>query len=109
MTNWPYEFFSPDEFDSPEKMSRELLAMLDRARSRAGIPFVITSSYRHGDPLSHGEGLAVDISCEKSFERFLIVSSLLDSGFSRVGIYPRHVHADISKSLPQCVLFIGGQ
>lgn len=40
------EFDSPDEPGSGHYMDQEFLDMLDEARSRAGIPFVITSGYR---------------------------------------------------------------
>lgn len=101
-------YFSAQEFVEPEKMSRRLVAMLDLARHGAGIPFHITSSFRDGDDLSHGDGHGVDIACVSSSDRYAIVNSLLIVGFSRIGIYPRHIHADISRRLPQGVLFLGG-
>lgn len=100
-------YFKPSEFDFPDRMSLELLSMLDRARSAAGVPFVITSSFREGDPLSHGDGEAVDISCERSWERFQIIYGLLTAGCMRIVVYPRHVHADVSARLPSPILSLG--
>lgn len=100
-------FFRSDEFDSPELMNPALIRKLEIARCNARVPFVISSSYRLGDLLSHGDGDAVDIVCENSDERMRIVSSLLFAGFVRIGVYPRHVHADVSVRLPQNVFWIG--
>lgn len=84
-----------------DKMSPDLLSMLDDARYDAGIPFVITSHYRPGDDGAHGRGLAVDIRARGSAHRMRIVRALLDQGFPRVGVYDAHIHADIDLTLPQ--------
>jgi uncharacterized protein YcbK (DUF882 family) len=86
--------FRRSEFTNPDAMSQELLWKLDYARELAGLPFHITSSYRAKDPRFHGEGKAVDIACSKSHERFIIVTALLFAGFTRIGIYENHIHAD---------------
>jgi zinc D-Ala-D-Ala carboxypeptidase len=87
----------------------ELLGPLSQARKAAGVPFRITSGFRPGDPLTHGEGLAVDIACADSATRFRIVSSLLDAGFTRLGIYDHHIHADVGQAprFPQRVIWWG--
>lgn len=92
-------FFSPDEFVAPEKMRYELIRKLDEARFTAGIPFVITSSWR-SDSKEHSLGEAVDIRCSDGFARLQIVRALLVRGFPRIGVYDRHIHAGISRSLP---------
>lgn len=97
--------FKPNEFEKPEKMDFLFLLKLDAARKIAKIPFVISSSYRQGDPNSHGRGLAVDIKCSDSPSRFKIVSSLLSVGFNRVGIYDKHIHVDSDTTLPQNVMW----
>lgn len=99
--------FQPHEFLDPEAMDCSLLSLLDQARERAGIPFVVTSSYRAGDPGSHGKGQAVDLACVSSWERFALVSSLLEVGFSRIGVYRRHVHVDVASDRPDGVLWYG--
>lgn len=93
-------YFKREEFTNPDGMDFKLLLMLDLARFRAGIPFVITSSYRAGDKGAHGKGMAVDIRCWDGNARALILRALIWTGFRRIGIYPRHIHADIQGGHP---------
>ena len=90
----------------------------NEARSIAGVPFIITSGYRcerYNDSLknaakdsAHLAGLAADIKAEDSGTRFRIVDGLLQVGFMRIGIYPRHIHADLAHvGKPAPVLFLG--
>lgn len=99
-----------------EGLDTELVAKLDWARGRAGVPFVITSGFRQADSnqqaggvkdSAHLRGLAVDLSIADSAARFKIVSSLLLAGFKRVGVYDKHCHVDIDPTLPQSVMWIG--
>jgi len=90
-----------NSFPEPEKMNEALLRMLDRARGIAGVTFTITSSYRPGDPRSHGKGLAVDIRVKGSLQRLQIVQALLQVGFVRLGVYDLHIHADVDRTLPK--------
>ena len=85
----------------------ELVRMLDEARTFARVPFEITSGFREGDDKSHGRGLAVDLACVSSYRRMKVVSGLMLAGFRRIGVYDRHVHADIDKKLPEDVLWWG--
>ena len=98
-------YFTRDEFryaDGVEPCPM-LIRMLDDARERAGIPFVINSGIRTpernaevgGVPDSaHVRGYAVDISAPTSRARFLITRAVLDAGFKRVGIGRTFVHVD---------------
>lgn len=105
MGNWRY--FKDSEVLG---LDTELVAMLDRARAIAGVPFIITSGLRtesHNELLpesvkdsSHLTGNAVDLSCPDSLNRFAILKGLITSGFTRIGIYSSHIHADNSKTLP---------
>lgn len=97
------------------KMNPLLLKKLDTARDYANIPFKITSSWRseeHNKAIkgasnsSHLRGNAVDISCENSVERFIIVDALLKAGFTRVGIANTFVHADIDEELTKQVIWL---
>jgi hypothetical protein len=103
--------FAKQEFKHPDKISQDLLTKLNYARQQAGVPFYITSDYREGDQGAHGEGLAVDISDNlqgynvSSRWRYHVVRGLLGAGFSRIGIYDRHVHADVSASRDQDVIW----
>jgi len=88
-------FFSAAEFEEPEKMDVELVTMLSEARRHSGIPFKLTSTYRDGDPKTHGMGKGVDIRCSQSRPRFRILKGLILAGFNRIGIYDKHIHADV--------------
>ena len=97
------EFDSPDEVGSGDKMNEQFLEMLDCARSYAGIPFKINSGYRtkeHNKKVggvegsSHLSGYAADIHCVNSKNRALMVGSLLEAGFMRIGIGTNFIHVD---------------
>lgn len=115
-----YKYFTDDDFKratpscSIVQMSPELLQRLDRAREIAGIPFVINSAYRpvaweHQKGRSgngaHPRGLAVDVRCRNSSERWRIVFAALAAGFPRIGVASGFVHLDIDTSLPHPVLW----
>lgn len=112
MSKW--KFFTESEV---EGLNDELVQKLEQAREKAGIPFVITSGYRSptanqsiGGSVSdsaHLSGLAVDLRCSEVHQRFLMVKALLDAGFTRLGIYDRHVHSDIDKTKDSEVIWIG--
>ena len=84
-------------------MDPEFLRRLDKARGYAGIPFIVTSAYRSPEhPLSiknprssHIKGLAVDIKCEDSRTRFIIINALIIAGFNRIGIGKTFIHVDM--------------
>lgn len=115
-----YKYFSAADFAkaSPacfiEDMSPDLLARLDRAREIAGIPFVVSSAFRSSDwerskgrsgKGAHTRGLAVDIVCHDSFERYKIVFAAVAAGFPRIGVAKGFVHLDIDTSLSYPVVW----
>lgn len=100
-------FFDRAEFSAPDQMSFVLLQMLDFARSLAGVPFVISSSFRAGDSGSHGRGLAVDLKCSFSADRYKILEALFRVGFRRIGVYRHHIHCDVDPDLDQGVFWYG--
>lgn len=117
-----YRYFTAEEFlkctpPSPiEGVSESLLNRLDQAREIAGIPFVINSAIRssvherlkgRSGSSSHVSGKAVDIRCIDSASRFMILNALLTVGFTRIGVYPRHIHVDVDMDKPQKVVFLG--
>lgn len=56
------EHFSRGEFEPhADEMKPVFLVKLDKARSIAGIPFHLKSSFREGDDKSHGRGYAGDV------------------------------------------------
>ncbi len=98
------EFDSPDVQGSGQLMDKTLLEMLDEVREIVGEPIIITSGFRtpaHNEAVggaensSHLKGLAVDIACDNSIDRFDLINCLLDVGFSRIGVAKTFIHADI--------------
>lgn len=101
-----YEFDSPDVDGSGQMMNSELLQMLDTARELYAKPMVITSGFRteeHNAKVggtansSHLRGLAADISCKTSGERWDMLDSLIKAGFNRIGIAKTFIHVDIDE------------
>lgn len=84
--------FSAAEFDGP--MDAAFVRRLDRAREWAGVPFVLTSTFRANSDTSHGVGYGVDVRCHNARDRFHILDGLFQMGFHRLGIYDRHIHVD---------------
>jgi len=113
------EFDSPDELGSGKNMSPDILEMLDLAREKFDKPIKITSGYRteaYNKDLkargykaspnsSHLKGLAVDIHCNNSKDRFELVDILLDVGFNRIGIANTFIHVDIDKDKPSHLIW----
>lgn len=109
------EFDSPDLPGSGEKMDKEFLFMLDRARHMAGVPFKINSGYRtkaHHEKLAklgyptaknsaHLSGYAADIHCADNKARFLIIEALIEVGFNRIGIAKTFIHVDNDPGKPE--------
>lgn len=105
-----YKYFKPSEIPN---LKPELVALLDKARDIAGVPFKITSGFRTpeknasvgGKPNSaHLTGDAVDLSCTDASTRYKILDSLFAVGFVRLEVAQDHIHADISKILPQNIV-----
>lgn len=100
-------YFKPSDFkmdgqDVSGFMNQDFLIKLDTCRHLAGVPFVVTSSYRTiqknksvgGAPNSmHLHGRAVDIVCTDGATRYKIVQAALSLGLS-VGIMERAIHID---------------
>ena len=93
-------------------MSSELLEILDQIRNSLGRPVIITSGYRcskHNATLdnsvsdsAHTSGLAVDISCRSSRDKYEILQEAMIRGsVTRVGIGRSFIHIDVDSSKPQ--------
>ena len=85
-------------------MHPDILEMLDQARDKFDKPIKINSGYRSeahnkrcgGTPYSsHLRGLAADLSCKSSVDRYHLINCLLDVGFKRIGIANTFIHVDI--------------
>lgn len=50
---------------------------------------------------AHTKGLAADIKCEDSKERFNLVTALFEVGFTRMGIGRTFIHVDLDKTKPR--------
>ena len=84
-------------------MDLDFLMMLDDARHKAGIPFVITSGVRCSSnnracggkkDSSHLHGFACDIACNDNRSRGYMIGALYEAGFNRIGIHPDFLHVD---------------
>ena len=104
------KYFNYEEFDSPDvqgsgqMMNEKILKMIDATRAALGKPIHINSGYRtpkHNayvggvESSSHLQGLAIDIDCDTSSERFELIEILLAIGFNRIGIASSFIHVDI--------------
>lgn len=116
-----YRYFTDEE---TKGLDKELCAMLDVARDKAGVPFTITCGLRTADQnaclhgavadSAHLTGLAVDLAmCGDDHIRERMEFGLCAAGFVRRGTYfkpdvtnpvkliPHHIHVDIDTSKPQ--------
>jgi len=102
------KYFSLSEFDCSEtgknEMNKDFLQSLDHLRGICGFPFVITSGYRSplhsveaakDKPGTHTLGIAADIACTGSVDRFNLVSNAIRHGFSGIGIAKTFIHLDM--------------
>lgn len=108
------EFASPDHKASGLMMNKEFIKKLQIARDLAGIEFVINSGFRTpehnkkvgGKPNSaHLRGFACDIATQSPTAKFTVLKSLINAGFTRIGIYDNFIHCDIDPSLPSGVIW----
>lgn len=88
---------------------------LNKAREIAGIPFVLNSAFRcaahnaevgGSETSSHLAGVAVDIRCNDSRSRWIIIDALKKAGFTRIGIGKTFVHVDDDLTKPQNVFWL---
>lgn len=114
------KYFAPSEFRAcvPScrigQMDAGFLDLLDRVREVAGIPLVLNSAYRstayelkqgRSGNSAHTRGLAVDIRCNTSANRYRIVWAAISCGINRIGIGKTYVHLDADPSLAQRVIW----
>jgi len=118
--------FEYEEFDSPDKpgsgalMNDDFLDMIDDVREKFGKPIIINSGYRTeehnakvgGKPKtqtskgsSHMYGLAADIRCNNSSDRFELIYLLQEAGFQRIGIANSFIHVDLDFDKSQQVMW----
>jgi len=95
------------------ELNPALMVILDKMREECGFPFVITSGVRTKaenskleDSVSnsaHLYGLAVDIRCRNSTERYKMIESLYKNGIRRWGEGKNFIHIDIDTMKAQDV------
>ena len=108
------KYFNISEFDSSDlpgsgtNMHSDFLERIDEVREVFGRPMVINSGYRTiyknqeagGKPRSsHLDGLAVDVHCNNSRDRFDLMEAFLEVGFTRLGIGNTFIHADLADQI----------
>ena len=98
------EFDSPDVQGSGQMMDKDFLNLLDQARDRFDKPININSGFRtpaHNESVggkensSHLKGLAADVACIASRDRFELIDIFLDLGINRIGIADTFIHIDV--------------
>jgi len=102
-------------------MDENFLQMLDEVRDKFGKPIVINSGYRSqehnaavgGKPKtetskgsSHMYGLAADIKCDNSVDRFHLIFLLQETGFQRIGVAKTFIHVDLDLEKSQQVMWM---
>ena len=123
MIDWSlYPNFSRHEFDSPDlensgdSMQEVTLDKIQRARTSYGKAIHVTRGYstiNHNNDIggvkdsAHIKGHAVDISMSDSRERFILLMHLLKAGFTRIGVYNKHIHVDDDPNKDRNVLWVG--
>ena len=114
------KFFKVDEFRckcpcNDVEINLDFLHKLNFARSMAGIPFIVNSGYRckaHNEAVgslptsSHRFGLAADLRCRTSRERYIILKALMAAGFNRIGIGKTFIHVDADEKKDQEVIWL---
>lgn len=117
MTDWQrVKHFTRGEFGRHGDVEPDeaLVRMLDAAREIAGVPFAINSGIRSPernaevggvDTSAHLTGHAADIRCPSSRHRFLMLSSLIEAGFRRIGVGDAFIHVDTDPRKPQEVVW----
>jgi hypothetical protein len=107
------KWFKPNEFQYPDKMSFNLIEMLNKIRAKAGVRMTITDDWRPStqtigvEDSEHETGEGVDIRASTSAERFAIVGAAIACGCTRIGVYNSHIHLGIAKNKPQYMLWLG--
>ena len=113
------KYFKPEEFAckccGATVYDIWLVELLDNVRERFGKPMIITSGYRcpthnglvGGKPNSaHTKGVAVDIACDNSVDRFNLIRLFIDEGVDRIGIAKDFIHVDVDGTKPHPVMWM---
>lgn len=113
-------YFAPEEFKCGCGCGRmvvnpKLVEKLNKAREFYDGPIHINSGYRcpewnqqvGGKPDSaHLYGMATDLKCQNSRDRFSLINALLQAGFNRIGIATSFIHCDMDGTKPSGVIWL---
>jgi len=114
------KYFNHKEFDCPGKpgtgelMDNDFLQKLDQAREIYGKSMRVNSGYRTKEynakiggvkNSSHMLGLAADISCKSSGDRFNMLNAFIQAGFKRIGVASSFIHVDTDKDKSQNIIW----
>lgn len=114
------EFFSLSEFRCPcleceTIVNPKLIHGLEQIRKALNVPILITSGYRCEaynrkiggvKDSAHLTGEGADIAITGSKIRYLMLERAV-IWFQRIGLYDKHIHLDVSQTLPRPRLWIG--
>ena len=110
-------FFTEDEMKCPccgkTIMDVAFIKYLNMARFLAGFPFVVSSGYRCPDhnkkvgstSTNHTSGMAADIRCTDSRERYEMVQAMIGAGMIGLGIGLNYIHCDINRTTPRIWIY----
>ena len=114
------KYYNHKEFDCPGKpgtgelMDNNFLQKLDKAREIYGKSMRVNSGYRtkeHNTKIggvknsSHLRGLAADISCKSSGDRFAMLNAFMQAGFKRIGVANSFIHVDTDEDKSQNIIW----
>lgn len=114
-----WKYFTPTESTggghTVAELNKELVDKLDKMRESCGFPFIINSGFRtpeENDALrgsvedsAHLKGLAVDIKCKTSEQRFKMIKSAYENNIHRIGVGSTFCHFDIDTTKPQRLMW----
>jgi zinc D-Ala-D-Ala carboxypeptidase len=106
-------YFKIEEFDCSatgrNAMNPAFLERIDELRHRCNFPFLITSGYRaethpieaeKPKPGTHSKGIAADIAVSNGADRYKLLTTALQMGFTGIGVAKTFIHVDDRKSAP---------
>lgn len=117
----PSGVFIPDNAHYPDwarKLDKTVYDLVIKLQDYSPQPIKVTSGYRtpeHNRKIggvsksAHCQGLAVDIETVDDRQRYWICRFITEHAICRYGLYTRHVHFDISHSLPQNVVWVSSK
>ena len=115
------KYFKESEFQrcspscSLQDMRQDFMDKLDAVREKSGIPLVLNSAYRsvshekkmgRAGTSAHTLGCAADIRCNTDGNRFAIIRSAVELGFTRIGVAKTFIHLDNSATHSQGVAWM---